>query len=510
MRPALHAKKIAHRWGIANQGKPSATKWTSGSHSALIVLKKQANLSLQGACGGKRGVETLARYWEIQQMHRNLDSVSTVQQRIAELAQTKPELAFTSLAHHITLEWLQEAYQHTRKGGSAGIDAVTGREYAKHLDENLQSLLDRLKSGRYTAPPVLRKEIPKGTGAETRPIGIPTFEDKIVQRAVVMLLEPIYEHDFCDCSYGFRPKRGAYDALEAVWKTTMGVSGGWVLEVDIRKFFDTLDHKQLQDFVSIRVRDGVVRRLIGKWLNAGVMAAGNLSYPEAGTPQGGVISPLLANIYLHYVLDEWFEHDVRPCMRGRCHMIRYADDFVIVFENKRDAERVMAVLPKRFAKYGLTVHPDKTRLIDFRSPKHREHHQDDGTRGGGMSGTFDLLGFTHYWRKSRKGNWVVARKTIAKRIARSVQMIEQWCRRHRHEPVRKQWKMLCQKVRGHYNYYGIVGNSTMLSSFRYLVAHAWQKWLRRRNNRRDFSWDDFNRMARKYPIPYPHEVMPRA
>jgi len=236
-------------------------------------------------------------------MPGNLDNVSTVQQRIAALAQRSPEFAFTSLAHYMTLEWLESAYHATRKDGAAGIDAVTGKQYADNLEENLRALHERLKSGTYKAPPVRRTHIPKGTSGETRQIGIPTFEDKIVQRAVVMLLEPIYEHDFYDVSYGFRPGRSAHQALAAVWETTMEVGGGWILEVDLRKFFDTLDHKQLQEFVSRRVRDGVLRCLIGKWLNAGVMEDGNVSYSEEGTPQGGVISPILANIYLHYVLD---------------------------------------------------------------------------------------------------------------------------------------------------------------------------------------------------------------
>jgi len=256
----------------------------------------------------------------------NKHTVSTKQQRIAVLAQRSPEFALFSLAHYIDLPWLEEAYRRTRKGGSAGIDDVTGKQYAENLHENLQNLLKRLKSGTYKAPPVKRKHIPKGTSGETRPIGIPTFEDKIVQRAVVMLLEPIYEHDFYEGSYGFRPKRSAHQALAEVRKATMEVAGGWVLEVDIRKFFDTLDHKHLQEFVQRRVRDGVIRRLIGKWLNAGVMEGDDLSFSETGSPQGGVISPLLANIYLHYVLDEWFEQTVKPLMRGKCRLIRFADD----------------------------------------------------------------------------------------------------------------------------------------------------------------------------------------
>jgi RNA-directed DNA polymerase len=435
----------------------------------------------------------------------NLDYVSTVQQRIATLTQRSSEFAFFSLAHHITLDWLEAAYHRTRKGGAAGIDDVTGANYAENLHENLQSLLDRLKSGMYKAPPVLRKHIPKEAGGETRPIGIPTFEDKIVQRAVVMLLEPIYEHDFYEGSYGFRPGRSAHQALDAVWKATMEMHGGSVLEVDLRKFFDTLDHKHLQEFVSRRVRDGVLRRLIGKWLNAGVMEKGSVSYPDAGSPQGGVISPLLANIYLHYVLDEWFEQEVQPCMQGRCRLIRYADDFVIVFEKESDALRVMEVLPKRFGKYNLTVHPEKTKLVDFRGPNHwqrrREKSSSDGPGRDGRPESFDLLGFTHYWGKTRKGGWAVKRKTIKKRLARAVRNIKLWCRTHRHWPVREQWKKLCAKMKGHYAYYGITGNSASLGMFRFLVIRTWREWLSRRSRERSLNWEKFYRLLRAYPLP---------
>ena len=254
-------------------------------------------------------------------------SVSTKQQRIAEMAKRSPQMGFTSLAHLMDIAWLEAAFHRTRKDGAPGVDGQTWDDYAKNLEGNLQSLLDRAKSGTYRAPPVRRVHIPKaGSSTEFRPIGIPTLEDKVLQRAVVMLLEPIYEQDFDVGSYGFRPGRSAHQALEALRKQTMASGGGWILEVDIRKFFDTLDHAHLRAFLHHRVRDGVLKRLIGKWLKAGVMEKGNVSYPDSGSPQGGVISPLLANVFLHYVLDMWFREEVQPRLRGRTHLIRYADD----------------------------------------------------------------------------------------------------------------------------------------------------------------------------------------
>lgn len=425
-------------------------------------------------------------------------------------AQRSPKIAFTSLAHYIDLEWLIEAFHRTRKDGAAGIDDVTGKQYADNLNENLQNLLDRLKSGTYKAPPVKRKHIPKGTSGETRPIGIPTFEDKIVQRAVVMLLEPIYEHDFYDGSFGFRPKRSAHQALQEVWNATMEVAGGWVLEVDIRKFFDTIDHGQLQELVSQRIRDGVIRRLIGKWLNAGVMEDGNITYSDEGTPQGGVISPLLANIYLHYVLDEWFEQIVKPLMQGKCRLIRFADDFVIVFQKKYDADRVMKVISKRFEKCGLAVHPEKTKLIDFRAPYHyercREEKLNDNRNKCGKPETFDLLGFTHYWDKTRKGNWAVTRKTMKSRLARSIQRIRQWCRENRHKPVREQWEKLKAKANGHYAYYGITGNIRSLKEFLWQTERQWKYWLNRRNRENNMTWEKFRLFKECYPLPSPKIV----
>ena len=424
--------------------------------------------------------------------------ISTKLNRIATLAKQMPEKAMTSLSHHIDLDWLREAYARTRKNGATGIDGQTAAEYEANLEGNLQSLLDRAKSGMYRAPPVRRVHIPKGDGKQTRPIGIPTFEDKVLQRAVVMALEAVYEQDFLDCSYGFRPGRSAHQALGVLQNVTMEMKGGWIVEVDIARFFDTLDHAQLREILHRRVRDGVLLRLIGKWLNAGVSESGKLSYPDAGTPQGGVVSPLLANVYLHEVLDKWFAQEVMPRLQGRAHLVRYADDFVVVFSHEEDARRFMDVLPKRFAKYGLTLHPEKTRLVEFRRPP-RVPPDQGGGKGG--AGTFDLLGFTHYWGLSLKGNWVVKRKTARDRLRRALKRITAWCRIHRHDAVREQWKTLVRKLKGHYEYYGIAGNSQALASFYHWARRAWIKWLGRRSNSTHMSWDRALRVLETYPLP---------
>src|SRR5438270_5538301 len=341
--------------------------------------------------------------------------VSTRQRRIAELARQSPEMGFTSLAHFIDIDWLLEAYRRTRKDGAVGVDGQSGEDYAVDLEENLRSLLERAKSGTYQAPPVRRVHIPKaGSATETRPLGIPTFEDKVLQRAVVMVLEAVYEQDFLDCSHGFRPGRSAHQALGAVWQQTMALGGGWIVEVDIRKFFDTLDHAHLRELLRHRIRDGVLLRLIGKWLNTGVLEDGSLSFPEAGTPQGGVVSPLLANVYLHYVLDVWFERDVKPRLQGRAFLVRYADDFVMGFACAEDARRVLDVLPKRFGKYGLTLHPDKTRLVPFQPPP--QQTSPTASVGTGRPGSFDLLGFTHYRPRARRGSRAVNRQTAQGRL----------------------------------------------------------------------------------------------
>ncbi|HEX7074733.1 MAG TPA: group II intron reverse transcriptase/maturase [Hyphomicrobiaceae bacterium] len=421
--------------------------------------------------------------------------ISTRQEKLATLARIEPKLELSTLAHHIDEVWLREAYRRTRKDGAVGVDGVTAEAYEAHLEANLSSLLGRFKSGRYRAPAVRRVHIPKdGTRKKTRPIGIPTLEDKVLQRAVLMVLEPVYEQDFLSCSYGFRPGRSAHQALQALWQGLMEIGGGWIIDLDIQSFFDDVDRTHLRHFMGQRVRDGVIRRAIGKWLNAGVMEEGVVRHPERGTPQGGVISPLLSNLYLHEVLDMWFEQEVKPRLRGRAMEIRFADDAVLAFEREEDARRVLAVLPKRFGKYGLTLHPEKTRLVDFCRPP-------GSGEGSQRERSFELLGFTHFWGRSRQGRWVVRRKTAKARFSRALKRVTAWCRTHRHLPVAEQQMALSRKLQGHYAYYGITGNATALLRFRYEVERCWRKWLSRRSRKARLNWAQFDRLRRRYPLP---------
>ena len=423
--------------------------------------------------------------------------VSTKLERIATMAKEHPTRAFSSLGHVIDEALLREAYRRTRKGGAPGVDGQTAAQYARTLSEGLASLHVRLKDGSYRAPPVRRAQIPKTSGG-SRAIGIPTFEDKVLQRAVSMVLERIYETDFLDGSYGFRPGRSAHDALEALWKGLMSMESPWVLEVDVEKFFDTLSHQHLKEFLNRRVTDGVIRRVLHKWLKAGVLTELGVIRATDGTPQGGVISPLLANIYLHEVLDRWLEEEVRPRLRGRTLWVRYADDFVLVFERRDDAQRVQKVLSKRFGKYGLRLHPEKTRLLQFAPPT-----------DGDERTTFDFLGFTHYWARSRKGTWVVKRRTARDRRARAMVTVRRWCKDHRHDPVSEQHRVLSAKLRGHFNYFGIRSNMPSLEAFRYEARRAWYRGLASRSGKH-WPWSRFAAIEERYPLPRPRIVRPKA
>jgi len=408
-------------------------------------------------------------------------------------------MAFTSLNQYLDAEWLEYAFECTRKDGAVGVDGQTAESYAANLQQNLASLIERLKSGRYRAPPVRRHYIPKMGGGE-RGLGIPAFEDKVAQRAITMLLEPIYERTFLDCSFGYRPARNAHQALQALRDGIMKHRGYWVLEVDIKKYFDSIPFAALRECLAKRVTDGVVRKLIDKWLKAGVLEAGHVHYPEAGTPQGGVISPIISNVFLHHVIDLWYTEQVRPRLRGPSTLVRFCDDFVMCFMHKADAERVLAVLGKRLGKFGLQLHPDKTRLVDFRPQRSTDE------QGSTLPTTFNFLGFTHVWGKSRKGNSTVRQLTAKDRLARSLKAINQRCKRMRHWPVRAQYQRLCQVMMGHYAYFGITGNIHRLRQLYQCVRRIWQKWLSRRSSKSYVVWARFKRMLEHFALPSPRIV----
>lgn len=435
----------------------------------------------------------------------SLIDISTKLDRIARMARDNPGKTITTLAHNIDLAWLREAYRRTRKAGARGVDGQSGAEYAMDLERNLQSLLDRAKTGAYRAPPVRRVHIPKD-GKETRPLGIPTFEDKVLQRAVAMLLEAVYEQDFLDCSYGFRPGRSAQQALDTLRTAAVISAGGWAVEIDIRKFFDSVDRQVLREVLRQRVRDGVVLRLIAKWLKAGVMENGTVTLPDSGTPQGGVISPILANILLHEVLDVWFEREVRPRLRSQATLVRYADDAVMMFADESDARRVLEVLPKRFAKHGLALHPEKTKLVAFERPDRPSRRRDCvGGAGPARPETFDFLGFTVHWGKSLAGKWVVRTRTSKSRFRRTLKNIAAWCRVHLHHALDAQQRALNQKLRGHYAYFGRRGNLGRVWAVYTRVRQVWRRWLSRRSQKAKLTWSAMIRLLERYPL-----VKPRA
>jgi len=419
------------------------------------------------------------------------ENIKTKLERIAKLAKDAPEMAFRSLAHHIDINLLREAYRRTRKDGAVGVDGRTSAQYAGDLERNLESLLQRAKSGTYRPPPVRRVYIPKDRGKEMRPLGIPTFEDKVLQRAVALLLEAVYEQDFLDCSYGFRPGRSAHQLLQDFWMALTRSAGGWVIEIDIQKYFDSIPHGRLTEILRQRVVDGVLLRLIGKWIHAGVLERGVVTTPSAGTPQGGVISPLLANIFLHTVLDEWFEREVKPRLVGQARLFRYADDAVLLFAKEKDATRVLAAISKRFERFGLALHPEKTRQLVFRRPDIASERP----------GTFDFLGFTHFWAKSRSGKWLVHRRTAKDRFRRALSRIEAYCKRHRHDSLREQQHVLARMLTGHYAYFGITNNAQALVRLHAEAESAWRKWLNRRSQRARMNWKRFARAKKRFPLP---------
>ena len=415
--------------------------------------------------------------------------------KVVERAQREPEGRFHSLAHLLDVPALERAFHRLRKTAAVGVDGVTKEDYGSALEAHLADLHERLRSKRYRHQALRRVYLPKERG-QWRPIGISALEDKIVQGAVREVLEAIYEQDFLHCSYGFRPQRNAHGAVRALNRAVHQGKVSWILEADIVSFFDSLDRNRLKEMLQIRVADGALRRLIGKCLHVGVLDGEEYSEPERGTTQGSALSPLLGNIYLHYVLDAWFEREVKPRLRGAATLIRYADDFVIGFERHDDAERVQRVLGKRLGRYGLTLHPNKTRLIAFERPAVSQ-------RDGKGASTFDFLGFTFYWRRTRRGRWMMGCKTRRARVRRTLQSIAEWCRGHRHLPVRAQHAALTRRLVGHFNYFGVNGNFRSLAGVVDVTQRLWFKWLRRRSQRTRLTGERYGHLLARFPLPRP-------
>src|SRR5919198_1249730 len=412
-----------------------------------------------------------------------------------ERAQREPAGRFHALAHLIDVPALERAYRRQRANAAVGVDGVTKEHYGHNLEANLQELHARLKAQRYRQQPIQRVHIPKAQG-KTRPIGISAFEDKVVQDAIREVLEAVYEQDFLDCSYGFRPGRSAHDAVRTLKRIVDQGEVRWIFEADIVSFFDSLDRTELKKMLEVRVADGSLLRLIGKCLHVGVLDGEAVLEPELGTVQGSVLSPLLGNVYLHYVLDRWFATEVKPRLQGKATLLRYCDDFIIGFAREDDARRVQAVLGKRLGRFGLTLHPDKTRLVPFGCPSQVQQ------RGQGPA-TFDFLGFTLYWRRTRTGHWRMGCKTRRASLRRAQKAIYDWCRRHRHQPVEAQHAALGRRLRGHCNYFGVSGNLPSLLRLVEATKRAWYKWLCRRSQRKRLNWERLTDLLRQMPLPRP-------
>jgi RNA-directed DNA polymerase len=437
---------------------------------------------------------TVAQTTEGQSAAQTAEGMSPGLLKVIERAKRDPDVRFTSLAHLLDEGALRRAFERLRNDAAAGVDGVTKEQYGKELEANVRALHQRMRQGRYRHQPIRRVHIPKANG-KTRPIGISSIEDKIVQSAITEVLGAVYEPIFSNDSYGFRPGRSAHDALRAVNTSLLG-GVKWVLEADIESFFDSIDRKMLMEMLQQRVADGVLRRLVGKCLNVGILDGEESLNPDEGTVQGSVLSPMLGNIFLHHVLDLWVEREVSPRLRGNVYLVRYADDFLLGFEREDDAKRVMEVLPKRFARYGLRLHPDKTRLLPFARPGR------DETQGKGPA-TFDFLGFTVHWARRRDGRWMPGFKTRTARLRRAIKAVTDWCRRHRHEPVAKQHAALKRRLNGHYNYFGVNGNFHSLKRLARRAMMMWKRWLNRRSQRASMTWERFRDLLRSFPLPVP-------
>ena len=485
---------------------------TNGKDPTHRTAQPAARSSVPGAVSsGSQGTKSVRGTWSSEgeagrhfrskaALNEGTSSPESILQRlerIATQAREYPDMAFTTLAHLLDVAMLERAFWSLNPKSAPGADRVDWLTYKKHLETNLEELHEKLVNKTYRPQEVERRWIPK-SGGKLRPLGLPALTDKIVAKAVTLLLEQIYEQDFCAFSYGFRPGRSCHQALHDLRKGLLRNRIRHVIDCDVSSFFDNLRHDELLTILRKRIKDGRILELIEMWLKAGIMDGKELVFPEKGSPQGSVISPLLANAYLHEVLDTWFESVVKSHCRGRVILIRYADDFIIGCEREEDAQRIMQVLPKRFAKYGLQVNAEKTKQVDFRRPY----------RGRpAKTGTFSFLGFVHYWGKTESGGYTVKRKTEGKRINRFLGELWRWCRKNMHRPLKEQYVTLCAKLRGYYQYYGVRCNSRCLELVHYTVIRTWRYWLNRRGGR-TANWQAFGRMMAAMPLPRPKIVNP--
>lgn len=422
-----------------------------------------------------------------------MKQMSTIDVHIAERAKKFGDEPLTNLHSFIDLAYLSENLKSLNKKGATGVDGQRWADYNEVKHEQMPKLLAQFKSGSYKAPLIRRTYIPKGDG-KVRPLGLPTIEDKLLQKAVTQVLTPIYEQEFCSTSYGFRPGKSQHQALEVLFKEVSFKGKSYVIDADITNYFGSIDHGKLREFLDLRIKDGVIRKMIDKWLKAGVLEDGQVIYPDEGTPQGGVISPLLSNIYLHYVLDEWFVKEIQPRLSAESRLIRFADDFLLLFSNKASAQRVMEVLPKRLGKYGLSLHPEKTKLVEVNNGKSKDRQ------------TFDFLGFTHYMGKSRKGKRILKRKTSKKKLRLSLTRVNVWIRNSRHKPIRELIKALNRKLQGHYSYYGITFNGRSLMLYYHKVRRLLFKWINRKGGKKPINWEKYQRILNHYKLLQPRIV----
>lgn len=420
---------------------------------------------------------------------RDKEKMLTVEMQIAERSQKFTGEALTNLHQFIDEDFLNACFSKLNKQSASGVDGQTWEDYDKQRAERIPQLLAAFKSGSYRAPNIRprrpvpgRVYIPKGDG-KLRPLGLPTIEDKILQMAVTRILTPIFEQEFYDSSYGFRPGKSQHQALDRLFKEVSFEGKRYIIDADMKNYFGTIDHQWLRTFLDQRIKDGVIRKMIDKWLKAGIIENGQVAYPKEGTPQGGIISPLLSNIYLHYVLEVWFKEQIQPLLKGKSFIIRFADDFLIGFTHKEDALRVMEVLPKRLAKYGLTLHPEKTHLVKL-----------DEKQEGGRK-TFDFLGFTHYMSNSRKGKRILKRKTSKKKLRLALIKMNDWIRTNRHKTVKWLISELNLKLRGYYGYYGVMFNSRQIMVYYRKVMRMLHKWLNRRGGKASWNWTRYVKLV---------------